>query len=153
MTMTETAVRKTVTVDVPVEKAFRVFTDRIGDWWIREHHIGSADLESVVMEPRAGGRWYEIGVDGSECDWGRVLDWDPPGRLVLAWQLSSEWAYDPELSTTVEVRFIAESPQRTRVELEHRDLDRYGEKAESMRVAFDSDGGWQGLLSRYAESV
>jgi len=153
MTMSETAVRKTVTVDVPVEKAFRFFTDRIDDWWVRSHHIGSADLERVVMEPRAGGRWYEVGVDGSECNWGHVLEWEPPGRVVLEWQISASWAYDPELSTTVEVLFIAESPDRTRVELEHRDLDRFGESAEQMRAAFDSGGGWQGLLGAFAEAV
>ncbi len=153
MTMTETSVRKTITVDVPVEKAFQVFTDGIDDWWSRPHHIGSADLERVVMEPRAGGRWYEVGVDGSECDWGRVLDWDPPHRLVLCWQISANWQYDPELLTTVEVRFVAESPHRTRVELEHRDLDRFGDSAEQMRAAFDSGGGWQGLLDAFAAAV
>ena len=153
MTMTETAVRKTVTVDVPVERAFRVFTERIDDWWIREHHIGSADLEHVVVEPRAGGRWYEIGVDGSECEWGSVLEWEPPNRLVLGWQISSSWQYDPDLLTTVEVRFVAENPDRTRVELEHRDLDRFGDDADQMREGFDSEGGWQGLLECFAKAV
>jgi uncharacterized protein YndB with AHSA1/START domain len=153
MTMTETAVRKSVTVDVPVDKAFRVFTDGMDGWWNRDHHIGSADIDHVVLEPRAGGRWYEVGVDGSECSWGRVLEWDPPGRLVLAWQISSNWQFDPDLLTTVEVRFVAVSPERTRVDLEHRDLDRFGDAEKEMRAAFDSGGGWKGLLDRFAAAV
>jgi uncharacterized protein YndB with AHSA1/START domain len=150
MAMTETTVRKSVTVEVPVEKAFRVFTDQIDAWWNRAHHIGSADVERVVLEPRVGGRWYEIGVDGSECDWGRVVEWEPPGRLVLGWQISSDWRYDPDLLTRVEVRFVAVGPDRTRVELEHRDLDRFGDAEAQMRAGFDSPGGWQGLLELFA---
>jgi uncharacterized protein YndB with AHSA1/START domain len=150
MAMTETSVRKSVTVDVPVDTAFRVFTDRIDDWWIRGHHIGSAELERVVLEPRAGGRWFEIGVGGSECDWGSVLEWEPPGRLVLAWQIGANWQYDPALLTTVEVRFVAVGPDCTRVELEHRDLDRFGGSENEMREGFESPGGWQGLLERFA---
>jgi uncharacterized protein YndB with AHSA1/START domain len=153
MTMTDVAVSKTVTVNAPIEKAFRVFTEGFDTWWPRGHKIGEADLKQAVIEGKDGGRWYEIDVDGSECDWGRVLVWDPPGRLVLAWQLSASWEYDPELLTEVEVRFVAEGPSRTRVQLEHRNLDRYGDAREQMRSQFDGEGGWSGLLERYAEAA
>ena len=153
MAMTETSVRKSVTVDVPVDRAFQVFTDQMDDWWIREHHIGSAELGKVVLEPRAGGRWYEIGVDGSECDWGRVLDWEPPDRVVMGWQISAQWQYDPEFLTRVEVRFVAVGPDRTRVELEHSDLDRFGDSADQMRSDLGSEGGWQRLLECFAAAV
>jgi uncharacterized protein YndB with AHSA1/START domain len=150
MAMTELAVCKSVTVETTVDRAFQVFTDRIDAWWIREHHIGTAELDRVVLEPRAGGRWYEIGKDGSECEWGHVIAWDPPGRLVLAWQIGADWQFHPELVTELEVRFVSVGDNRTRVELEHRDLDRFGESEDDMRSGFDSPGGWQGLLDRFA---
>ena len=105
------------------------------------------------MEPRAGGRWFERGEDGTECDWGRVLVWEPPSRVVLAWQISAEWKFDPGLQTEVEVRFIAEGPKLTRVEFEHRNLERYGDKAEAVRKSISSDGGWPGLLAAYAAAA
>lgn len=151
MTTTDTVVRKSVSVAAPVDKAFRVFTEGIDRWWYREHHIGEAELKEVVLEPRQGGRWYEIGVDGSECQWGHVLHWEPPHRLVLAWQIDADWKFDPGLVTEVEILFLADGPQRTRVELEHRDLDRFGDARETMRAGFDSDGGWQGLLNAFAD--
>jgi len=153
MTMTATVVRKSVTVEVPADKAFRVFTEGIDGWWFPGHHIGESDLKEVVLEPRAGGRWYEIGVDDSECQWGHVLRWEPPHRLVLAWQIDATWHFDPNLVTEVEVRFVADGPNRTIVELEHRDLERFGENQDTMREGFDSSGGWQGLLDRYAEAT
>ena len=153
MTTTETAVRKTVTVDAPIDKAFDVFTEGIDKWWTRAHHIGEAELEKVVMESKVGGRWYEVGTDGSECNWGKVLVWEPPARLVLAWQLTAEWSYDPEFVTELEVRFEALGPNRTRVDLEHRGLENYGSDTEKLRQQLDSPGGWQGLLDAYAAAV
>ena len=153
MTVTDRAVHKRVTVEASVDKAFRVFTEGIDRWWSREHHIGKADLERAVLEPREGGRRYEIGVDGTECEWGRVLQWEPPSRLVLAWQIDGSWSFDPTLVTEVEVRFVAETPSRTRVELEHRDLERFGDAQEPVRAAFDSPGGWQGLLDGFARAT
>ena len=127
--------RKSVTVEVPVERAFGVFTDQIDDWWIREHHIGSADLERVVIEPRAGGSWYEVGVDGSECDWGTCVEWEPPGRLVLAWQISVELAIRPGAAHRGRGPLRGLGRQdRTKVELEHRDLDRFGDAQDTMRA-------------------
>jgi len=153
MTMAATVVRKSVTVEVPGDKAFRVFTEGIRGWWFPGHHLGESELKAVVLEPGAGGRWYEIGVDDSECQWGRVLQWEPPHRLVLAWQIDATWHFDPNLVTEVEVRFVADGPNRTIVELEHRLLERFGENMETMRKGFDAPGGWQGLLDRYAEAT
>jgi uncharacterized protein YndB with AHSA1/START domain len=153
MTVTDLAVRKRVTVEAPVDKAFRVFTEGIDSWWSREHHIGATELKRAVLEPREGGRWYEIGVDEAECEWGRVLHWEPPSRLVLAWQIDGSWHFDPTLVTEVEVRFVAETPDRTRVELEHRNLERFGDAQEQIRVSFDSPGGWQGLLGAFAQAT
>ena len=109
------------------------------------------EMEEAVMEPRQGGRWYERDVDGSECSWGKVLVWEPPSRLVLAWQITGEWAYDEELLTEVEVRFVPEGPDRTRVELEHRGLDAYGDAMEQMRDQFDS--GWPGILQGFGAAA
>lgn len=149
----ETTVSRTITVNVSQERAFEVFTGGFDRWWFREHHIGGAEMAEAVLEPREGGRWYERGVDGSECEWGRVLAFEPPRRLVLVWQINSDWKYDPNLVTEVEVRFVAEAPQRTRVELVHRDLDRFGDAAAQMRAAFEGPGGWSGLLASFGKAV
>ena len=150
-----TAVRRSITVDAPVEKAFEVFTDRFGAWWPLDYHTGDQDPETVVIEPRTDGRWYERTAGGAEADWGVVLAWEPPTRLVLAWRLDAEWKHnpDPAKQTEIEVHFMADGPRRTRVELEHRLLDRFGDAADEMRATFDSDGGWVGLLSRFAAAV
>jgi uncharacterized protein YndB with AHSA1/START domain len=150
-TSSEVAVRRSVTVPLVPERAFRLFAGRMSSWWPPEHHIGDAELADVVIESHNGGRWYEVGTDGSQCQWGMVKRWDPPGRLVLVWQLSADWRYDPALETEVEVRFIAVGGE-TRVELEHRGLDRYGEAAERMRLLFEGPAAWQGTLDRYAAS-
>jgi uncharacterized protein YndB with AHSA1/START domain len=143
-------VRKMVTVRVPPTVAWRVFTEQMGAWWpLATHKIGKAKAVDTVIEPRAGGRWYERGQDGSECDWGIVLAWEPPQRLLLGWHLDAEFRHDPAAATEVELRFIAESPDVTRVELEHRGLERLGESAEVLRGKIDSPNGWAGLLERY----
>ena len=147
----EVIVRKTVVVNVPQAHAFAVFTEKHGTWWpLNTHHIGAKPAQTAVIESHAGGRWFERAADGTECDWGRVLVWQPPNRLVLSWEVGSDWKRDAKLSTPVEVRFIVEGPQRTRVELEHRNLERFGESAEAMRSTFDSAGGWTGILERFA---
>jgi len=116
-------VRKSVFVDAPQNHAFDVFTSGIGRWWPKSHKIGEAELDKPVIEPRAGGRWYQLGVDGSSCDVGKVLKWDPPARVLLAWQLTADWTYDPDLVTEVEVTFTPEG-SGTLVDLEHRLLER-----------------------------
>jgi uncharacterized protein YndB with AHSA1/START domain len=144
-------VRKSIRVSVPRERAFEVFTTGIGRWWPKTHHIGAAEPETVVIEPRQGGRWFERGVDGSECEVGKVLVWDPPTRLLLAWQLNADWKYDSNLITEVDVQFIAEGDNATRVELEHRNLDRLGATADAMRQMIDAPNGWGGLLQLFAQ--
>jgi Activator of Hsp90 ATPase homolog 1-like protein len=140
-------VRKEITVEASQARAFDVFTREHGAWWpLATHHIGSAAAETAIIEPHAGGRWFERAADGSECDWGRVLVWDPPGRLVLAWEISADWKHDESIDTEVEVRFVSLGPARTRLELEHRRLDRYGAAAEQMRGIFDSENGWTNIL-------
>jgi uncharacterized protein YndB with AHSA1/START domain len=117
----------TITVDASIERTFRVFTDSFGSWWPAEYHIGQADMATAMLEPREGGRWYEQGIDGSECDWGRVLAWEPPHRLVVTWQINGQWQYDPDPAhaSEIEVRFTADGPDQTTVNLEHRHLDRW----------------------------
>ena len=141
------AIRKTLTVNAPIDRAFEVFASRMGDWWHKEHSIAKGTTQvDVVIEPRAGGRWYEKGADGSEHPWGRVLDYDPPRRLLLAWQLTREFVYDPDFETTVEVTF-EEKNGATLVNFEHRDLERMG--ADAVEMLEGMDGGWGMLLDLY----
>ena len=146
-------VRKTVTVEVPRQRAFDVFTQKIGTWWKPGYSIGAAPFVDVLLEPREGGRWYEVDAEGNECPWGRVMVWEPPTRVVLAWQITDRFAYDPGLETEVEVRFVEEGPTTTRVDLEHRNLDRYGGAAAPMREAFDGPDGWLGLLELFSRAA
>jgi uncharacterized protein YndB with AHSA1/START domain len=145
-------VRKQLTVEASPKRAFEVFTAGFGAWWPPSHHIGAAAYKTTVIEPRAGGRWYEIGEDGSECNWGDVLIWAPPERLVLAWRLGAGWKYDKDLLTEVEIRFTAKGAC-TRIDFEHRKLENWGAAAEATRAAIDSDGGWSGLLKLYAAAA
>ena len=146
-------VRKEIVVEAPMERAFRVFTERFDAWWPREHHILQAPLAKAVLEQGVGGRWYEVGTDGSECDWGKVLVWDPPKRLVLAWQLDGDWQYDPNLVTELELRFTPAGDMKTRVELEHRNLERMADKAAATREALDSPQGWITHLTLFAKEA
>jgi len=151
----DTAVRTSIVVDAPQQLAFDVFTQDMGGWWPPDHHILEGELAEMVFELRAGGRIYDVGVDGSECQWARVLAFEPPGRVVISWDITTEWKLETDLARTseVEVRFGAEGPGRTRVELEHRHLDRHGEGWQNMRGAVGSPGGWQGGLQRFAEHL
>ena len=144
------AVRRHVVVAVGQRRAFEVFTAEMTSWWPPEHHIGSAPIQEIVVEPREGGRWYTRHEDGTETSTGYVAAWDPYDRLVLTWQIGADWKYDPKLLTTVELRFVAEAVDRTRVELEHRDLDAFGPEAERMRQMFEQPGAWQSTLAAYA---
>lgn len=148
------SVRKVLSVDAPQAVAWRVFTTQMGTWWPLAHYtIGKAKAVDAIIEPRVGGRWYERGEDGSTCQWGSVLAWEPNARLVLSWDITADWQYDPELKTEVEIRFVVESSSRTRVELEHRRLDRYGERREQMRRIFDTEGDWGKLLESFARAT
>lgn len=146
-----TTIRKKVEVDVPIERAFDVFASRMGEWWHKGHSIAKGTTQvDVVIEPRPGGRWYEKGADGSEHSWGRVLAYDRPRRLLLAWQLTRDFQYDPDFETTVEVRF-EEAGGRTIVHFEHRDLERMG--ADAVELLEGMDGGWGMLLDLYREAA
>lgn len=141
------AIRKTIEVKAPIARAFEVFADRMGEWWHKEHSIARETTQKdVVIEPLSGGRWYEIGADGSEHQWGRVLAYEPPRRLLLAWQLTREFQYDPDFETIVEVRF-EERDGITIVEFEHRELERMG--PDSVQLLEGMDGGWGMLLDLF----
>jgi uncharacterized protein YndB with AHSA1/START domain len=149
---TATVVRRHVVVEAPLEQAFSTFTERMGDFKPPEHNLLGADIAETVFERRVGGDIYDRGVDGSVCRWARVLAYDPPDRVVFSWDISPQWQVekDPESTSEVEVRFIAETPQRTRVELEHRNLERHGPGWEAVGDAIGSDGGWPLYLARYS---
>jgi uncharacterized protein YndB with AHSA1/START domain len=153
-TITKTFVRKELVVGCGRARAFEAFTREFGQWWpLASHHIGAAMAETAVIEPFVNGRWFERATDGTECDWGRVLTWEPPGRLVLSWNITTSWQFDITLETEVEVTFHEAGSGRTRIVLEHRHLDRYGAEAEKMRSTFDSEGGWSGMLQQFASHI
>ena len=148
-----TSVTSSVVVGAPIEKAFSVFTDGIATWWSPDHHVLQTELAEMVFEPREGGFIYDRGVDGSECRWARVLVYQPPHRLVFSWDISLQWQIelDPTRTSEVDVRFTAEGPRRTRVELEHRHIDRHRDGWEQMRDAVGSPDGWAVGLRRFGE--
>ncbi|HSC04742.1 MAG TPA: SRPBCC family protein [Solirubrobacteraceae bacterium] len=150
-----TAIHTQIVVEAPIERAFRVFTEDFDRIKPREHNMLGVEIAETVFEPRAGGRVFDRGVDGSEFQWARVLAFEPPDRVVFSWDISPQWQIESDVAKTseVEVRFIAEGPERTRVELEHRHLDRHGEGWPSMRDAVDGEGGWPLYLQRYADVI
>jgi len=149
----DTTVRTEIVVNAPVERAFAVFTEQFDRIKPREHNMLAVDIAETVLEPREGGRIYDRGVDGSECSWARMLTFDPPHRLLFSWDIGPAWQVetDPARSSEVEVRFIAETPERTRVELEHRHLERHGQGWEGVRDGVGHDQGWPLYLQRYGE--
>jgi uncharacterized protein YndB with AHSA1/START domain len=142
-------VRKTIVVEAPLAHVFDTFTRDLDTWWPRGHHVGDCETFEAILEPKVGGRWYERGSDGSECPWGRVLAFEPPHRLLLAWDLGADFRPDPSIGSEVEVTFAAETGERTRVTLTHRHLERFGDKADAMRVMFDSDNAWAQTLAGF----
>jgi uncharacterized protein YndB with AHSA1/START domain len=146
-------VRASIEVDAPIERAFRVFTEDFGAFKPPDHNLLQAEVAETVFEPRIGGHLYDRGVDGSECRFARVLAYEPPHRVVLSWNISPSWQLetDPEKASEWEVRFIAEAPDRTRVELEHRHLDRHGDGWEGVRDGVAGDDGWPLYLRRYLD--
>jgi uncharacterized protein YndB with AHSA1/START domain len=145
-------VRRSVFVQAPPERAFEVFTEGFGTWWPKSHSVIAAPQEAAFIEPRLGGRWYERGTDGSECDWGRVLACEPPHRLVLSWLLDAEFEPDPDeaKAAEVEVTFTREG-DGTRVELEHRGFERRADGGAAVAESVAGEGGWGTLLMAYAE--
>jgi uncharacterized protein YndB with AHSA1/START domain len=150
-----TVVRKQIVVNVAITDAFMAFTQRLGDFKPAEHNLLQKPIAETVFEPRVGGHIYDRATDGSECHWARVLAYQPPDHVVFSWDISPRWQVetDPELTSEVEVRFVAEGPNRTRVELEHRNLDRHGSGWQSLGEGVDGDRGWPLYLARYAALV
>ena len=153
MQATDTSVTASIVVEAPIERAFSVFTEGFGRFKPPEHNMLEAEIAETVFEAREGGSIYDRGVDGSECRWARVLAFEPPNRVVFSWDISPQWRpeTDPEKASEVEVRFVAEGPERTRVELEHRNLERHGAGWEGVRDGVAADGGWPLYLRRFAE--
>lgn len=150
-----TSIRHEVVVAAPIERAFSVFTDGFGSFKPREHNMLAVEIAETIFEPRVGGHVYDRGVDGSECRWARVLAYEPPDRVVISWDINPRWQIETDLEKTseVDVRFLAEAADRTRVVLEHRNLDRHGDGWEAVRAGVDSDGGWPLYLDRFAGVV
>ena len=152
-TIQPAAIRKSLTVAASPETAFKVFTEGFDRWWPKTHTIGKAALAKAVIEPREGGRWYGLDENGHEDEWGDVLAWEPPERLLLAWRINGLWTYDPQLLTEVEVRFTALADGGTQVDFEHRGLERMGAGAEQTRDRMESPNGWGGILERFKQAA
>jgi len=150
-----TSIRKSIVVDAPIERAFKVFTEGFGSFKPPDHNLLGVAVAATVFEPRVGGHLYDRGVDGSECRFARVLAYEPPHRVVISWDISPQWQLetDPDKTSEVEVRFTAESPDRTRVDLEHRNLERHGSGWEGVREGVGGDDGWPLYLQRFAALV
>jgi uncharacterized protein YndB with AHSA1/START domain len=150
-----TSIRKSIVVDAPIERAFKVFTEGFGSFKPPDHNLLGVAVAATVFEPRVGGHLYDRGVDGSECRFARVLAYEPPHRVVISWDISPQWQLetDPDKTSEVEVRFTAETPDRTRVDLEHRNLERHGSGWEGVREGVGGDDGWPLYLQRFAALV
>jgi uncharacterized protein YndB with AHSA1/START domain len=148
-------VKRTIRVAVPIEKAFQVFVEKMGAWWPATHHIAKEPFQEIVVEPHEGGRWFERDSNGIECDWGRVLLWEPPRRLILSWHLQPDWTVnlDPSRASEVAMLFVAEHPSATRLEFEHRFIERHGEGYEKLFAGVDSPGGWTAVLGSYEQAL
>lgn len=155
VTSSTDAVRQTITVRTNVDRAFKVFTDGFDSWWPRTHHIGKSPMTRAVIEGKVGGRCYSDQQDGTTCPWGQVLAWEPPHRILIAWQITHEWGYEPDLarSSEVEVRFTPLGDGTTRVELEHRHFERHGAGGVGIRQAVSGEGGWPSLLQLFARKA
>ncbi len=156
----KSTVRKSIRVRAGIERAFEVFAEQMETWWPATHHIGSTPFAAIFVEPRAGGRWYERDVEGKLTDWGKVLAWDPPHRVAFSWHVGPGhdqpgWVCDPDpaKASEVEIRFTAEGPDATLVELVHSKLDRHGEGYEQLRAIFDGPGAWITILELYGKAA
>jgi uncharacterized protein YndB with AHSA1/START domain len=147
-TVTIAPVRKSVHVKAGQAHAFEVFTTGLDRWWPRKGTIGTSPLKTVTIEPRLGGRWYELGEDGSQATVGKILFWDPPNCFIVSWDINSHWKPDTIVGSEVEVRFVAKGPEATVVELEHRKFERMGAEA-GASLRKDVDGGWLGILEGF----
>jgi uncharacterized protein YndB with AHSA1/START domain len=151
-TAEEAVVRKSVRVQGSIERAFSIFVEQMETWWPAEHHIGKEAFQSIFVEPRVGGRWYERDAKGMECSWGHVLAWEPPHRVTFSWHLGPDWKFNPDLAkaSEVEIRFTAHGPSSTQVDLEHSKLERHGEGYEQLYTMMDSPNAWSQTLAEFA---
>ncbi len=154
-TVEEAVVRKSIRVQVPIERAFSVFVEQMEVWWPPAHHIGAKPFQSIFVEPRVGGRWYERDAEGNECNWGQVRAWDPPRLVTFSWHLGPDWKFDPDLAkaSDVAIRFTSEGASATLVELEHSGIERHGDGYEQLRVALDGPGAWVDTLAAFAKAA
>jgi hypothetical protein len=144
------AVRREVVVDIEPAAAYDIFTADMTSWWPAQHHIGSAPIQEIVIEPRVGGRWFTRHEDGTETDTGVVTAWEPPGLFAVTWQIGADWAFHPDFATTVTVRFLPEGDEGTRVVLEHSGLEAFAADAVAMRETFEGEGAWTATLAAFA---
>ncbi|WP_433041595.1 SRPBCC family protein [Dactylosporangium sp. CS-033363] len=151
MLQTVQPIQRDIVVGVRPQRAFEVFTGDMTSWWPASHHIGSAPIAEVLIEPRVGGRWYTRHQDGTETSTGFVTVWEPPTRFVVTWQIGADWKYHDDLVTSIEVRFVEQPDGRTRVLLEHRGLEAFGTDAAKMRTTFEGPDAWTGILAAYAQ--
>jgi uncharacterized protein YndB with AHSA1/START domain len=154
-TVEEAVVRKSVRVHVPIERAFSVFVEQMEVWWPAAHHIGDKPFQSIFVEPRVGGRWFERDVEGKECDWGTVRAWEPPRLVTFSWHLGPDWKFNPDLAkaSDVAIRFTSEGAAATLVELEHSGIERHGEGYEQLRARLDSPNAWTTTLEEFAKAA
>jgi len=145
-------VRKSIRVNATPARAFDVFTSGLGRWWPLNHGIGKQPRRGVVMEARLGGRWYELAEDGTETNVGKIILWEPPQRFVMTWDINSQWKPDTTIGSEIEVRFVAEGANATRVELEHRKFEQLGAEG-GAKMRKDVDGGWPGLLEVFKAHI
>ena len=154
-TVEEAVVRKSIRVQVPIERAFSVFVEQMEMWWPAEHHIGEKPFQSIIVEPRVGGRWYERDAEGRDCEWGTVRAWDPPRLVTFSWHLGPNWKFSADLTkaSDVAIRFTSEGPSTTFVELVHSGIERHGEGHEKLRVMLDGPGAWVDTLAAFAKAA
>jgi Activator of Hsp90 ATPase homolog 1-like protein len=154
-TVEEAVVRKSIRVQASIERAFSVFVEQMEMWWPAEHHIGEKPFESIIVEPRVGGRWYERDAEGKDCLWGWVRAWDPPRLVTFSWHLGPNWQFSADLAkaSDVAIRFTSEGPSATLVELEHSGIERHGEGYEQLRVALDGPDAWTRTLAEFAKAA
>ena len=154
-TVEEAVVRKSIRVQSSIERAFSVFVEQMETWWPPDHHIGGKPFQSIIVEPRVGGRWYERDAEGRDCDWGTVRAWDPPRLVTLSWHLGPDWKFNADLAkaSDVAIRFTSEGPSGTLVELEHSGIERHGDGYEQLRVALDGPDAWARTLVEFAKAA
>jgi uncharacterized protein YndB with AHSA1/START domain len=151
-TAEEAVVRKSVRVQGSIERAFSIFVEQMETWWPPDHHIGKEAFQSIFVEPRVGGRWYERDAKGNECNWGHVLAWEPPHKVIFSWHLGLDFKFNPDIAkaSEVEIRFTANGPSSTQVDLEHSKLERHGEGYEHLYSIMDGPGAWAQTLAEFA---